>query len=377
MKALERIIDYNAESGIRLFRISSDIVPFASHPAGMADWKDRFASELGRIGEKIKDAGIRVSMHPGQYTVLNSPDDRAAQSALLDIEYHADFLDALGAGRECKIILHAGGAYGDKRSAMERFARRAARLPLRMQGRIALENDDRSFTVEEILALSGQTGFPAVFDNLHHLLNPPEEHASGLAWIARCAATWGKGDGRPKVHYSQSGGRRGAHSITIDTAQFLAFYENIKGTGADIMLEVKDKNLSAIKCMNAVRGRVPAAVLEREWARYKYLVLSRSAALYNEVRALLKNKGRVEAAAFYAMIDRARALPPDAGAQKNAAQHVWGYFKKAASPKEKERFDALMSGSVPNEAAARRFLLRCAQQYDVPYLLKSYYFYLN
>lgn len=376
LKALERLIDYNAENGIRLFRISSDIVPFASHPAGTIDWKGGFAEEFKRIGGKIADAGIRVSMHPGQYTVLNSPDEKTARNAALDIKYHADFLDALGAGTECKIILHAGGAYGDKAGAMERFAARAAMLPGQIRRRIALENDDRTFTAADILALSAKTGFPAVFDNLHHSLNPPGEKASDFAWITRCAATWGEKDGLPKLHYSQSGGRRGAHSQTIHTARFLAYYETIKGADADIMLEVKDKNLSAIKCMNALRGAVPAAVLEREWARYKYLVLSKSVCLCNEVRAFLQDKGMLDAAGFYKLIDHARELPPDAKAQENAARHVWGYFRKTASPKEKDRFAALISKTAP-DAAARRFLLRLAQKYDKHYLLRSYYFYLD
>jgi len=376
LKALERLIDYNAGAGIRLFRISSDIVPFASHPSAAPRWKEEFSGEIERIGRKIRDAGIRVSMHPGQYTVLNSPEERVAENAALDLTYHADFLDALGAGRECRIILHAGGAYGDKRSAMERFVRRAARLPERIQGRIALENDDKSFTAADILEISAQTGFPAVFDNLHHMLNPPRERLDDAAWIQRCAATWGADAGRPKIHYSQAGGKRGAHSGTIDTERFLAYCRSIGETDADIMLEVKDKNVSAVKCMNALKGRVPVRILEEEWARYKYLVLSRSAAAYNDIREFLKEKGPADAAAFYAMIDRARMLPADAGAQKNAAQHVWGYFRDRASRREKERFLAITGGTAV-EAAAKRFLLGCAHKYGEPYLLESYYFYLD
>lgn len=377
LAALKNIIAYNARNNIRLFRISSDIVPFASHPAGAPGWKTEFTRECSRIGEMIKDAKIRVSMHPGQYTVLNSPREDVYQNALSDLAYHADFLDAIGADLTCKIILHAGGAYGNKREAMDRLVRRASRLPAKIKRRVALENDDKIYAADEILILSERTGFPAVYDNLHNALNPSKEYLSDREWIARFAQTWRLGDGRPKVHYSQPGGRRGAHSKTIHLKEFLAFFESMKSAGADIMLEVKDKNLSAIKCGAAVRGYVKTAELEVEWARYKYLVLSRSAALYGEIRNFLKTKGRTDAAAFYTLIDDARALPADSGAQKNAAQHVWGYFKKEVTEKEKGRFCALSRRADFDETAMKRFLLRCAMKYGPDYLKESYYFYLN
>ncbi len=377
LRALERMIEYNAENQIRLFRISSDIVPFASHPAVHFDWKREFAEPLLSIGEKIKKAGIRVSMHPGQYTVLNSPDERVAANALLDLAYHADFLQALGMTPESKVVLHTGGAYGDKKKAMSAFIRRAKELPEAVCSRIALENDDKVFTVQDVLELSAHTGFPVIFDNLHHALCPPKETLSETAWIKTCAATWGKEDGRPKLHYSQPGGRRGAHSKTIDAARFLAFYQSIRELEVDIMLEVKDKNLSTVKCMKAVLGRVPTAELEREWARYKYMVLSRSQTCYNELRAFLKDKGTADAVAFYERIDAALALAGTDGTKKNAARHVWGYLKDKASAREKKQFSTLTESEGMDEAAVKRFLRRCLDRYEDGYLKRSYYFYLD
>ena len=111
--------------------------------------------------------------------------------------------------RACKIIVHVGGAYGDKKKAMDRFALRGQTLPKNIQSRIALENDDTAYTVEDILALSARTGFPAVFDTLHHAINPPKEVLGMRTWMDRCAMTWRAEDGRQKLHYSQPGGRRG------------------------------------------------------------------------------------------------------------------------------------------------------------------------
>ena len=106
LKSLENIIDYNIENRINLFRISSDIIPFGSSNVNSLKWWDIFEEKLSALGKKIRDWGIRVSMHPGQYTVLNSPKEDVVIRAIKDLEYHNRFLDGLGLGRESKIILH-------------------------------------------------------------------------------------------------------------------------------------------------------------------------------------------------------------------------------------------------------------------------------
>ncbi|MDD3571637.1 MAG: hypothetical protein PHP07_01640, partial [Eubacteriales bacterium] len=113
LAALEVLLDYNIKNGIRLFRISSDLIPFGSSAAKSLPWRTHFAEALGQIGGKIRSSGMRVSMHPGQYTVLNALDPEVAKSAVLDLDYHCQVLDAMGLGPEHKLILHLGGAYGD------------------------------------------------------------------------------------------------------------------------------------------------------------------------------------------------------------------------------------------------------------------------
>lgn len=379
--ALEAMIDYNIAQGISLFRISSDIIPFASHPEIKFPWQEEFREVFCRIGSKINKAGLRVSMHPGQYTIINSPQPQVVENAIADLRYHAAFMDALLTGSESKIVLHIGGVYGDKMQATASFIKNFNRLPLNVQQRLVLENDDRSYSVEEVLNIASVIGTPVVYDHLHHLLNPSLPECKPFELITLCSTTWKNNDGKPKLHYSQSraGGSRGAHSNTIDVHEFLMFYHDLRENNIDIMLEVKDKNLSAIKCINAVDPVLPVSRLEKEWARYKYLVLSRSAAIYNEIRNMLKNKERVDPVSFYDKIDRAFELPEDRGAQKNAAQHVWGYVNQSCSPGDKKRFHKLLeqysAGSIRVETL-KRHLFKCALNQDLQYLKNSYYFYL-
>src|SRR5574344_601741 len=95
LKSLENIISYNNTNGVRLFRISSDIIPFGSSPANTLQWRSVFKEELSNLGNSIREASIRVSMHPGQYTVLNSPDRQVADRAVDDLAYHSALMDSL------------------------------------------------------------------------------------------------------------------------------------------------------------------------------------------------------------------------------------------------------------------------------------------
>ena len=109
MDALICMLDYNAANGIRLFRISSDIVPFGASLAAGLPWDSLHRDRLDAIADKIERTGMRVSMHPGQYTVLNSPDPGVVKRAVNDLSYHARFLDALRLDATHKIVLHVGG----------------------------------------------------------------------------------------------------------------------------------------------------------------------------------------------------------------------------------------------------------------------------
>ncbi len=379
LQALERMVDYNLENGIRLYRISSDLIPFGSSPVNALDWADLFRADFARIGGKILAGGMRVSMHPGQYTVLSAPDEGVAARAADDLAYHARVLDALGTGADSKIILHLGGAYGDKASALDRFEARFHSLDQAVRRRIVLENDDRLYTAEDALNAGLKLNAPVVFDNLHHEANPSGP-AEAKFWIDAFRGTWQPTDGPQKIHYSQQdpGKKPGAHSATIDAGRFLEFLDATGRDDLDVMLEVKDKNLSAVKCGLCALKEPNAPALEREWARYKYAVMERSQGAYQEIRSLF-GRGGVDPLDFYALIERALQLPVEPGSAVNAAQHVWGYFKDQATADQRRSFAAALerfqAGLVTLDAVKRR-LYALAEDYGQPYLLQSYYFWL-
>lgn len=376
LDSLDNIIEYNIRNDIKLFRISSDIIPFGSHKVNTLKWWEQFDNQLKEIGNKALTNGIRLSMHPGQYTVLNSKDEEVAGRAAEELQYHARFLDALGLGSESKIILHIGGAYGDKDAAIKRFIQKYQYLDENIRQRLVIENDDRNYNISEVLAIGESENIPVVFDNLHNQVNP-DNSRSEAEWIAACRSTWKASDGPQKIHYSQQGvGKRpGSHSATIDVDEFLQFYNVLPNFDMDIMVEVKDKNLSAVKCINTV-AHSKILRLEKEWERYKYLVLENSPQIYNEIRQLLKPKNTYPVLKFYKLIDEALRTSPSPGQAVNAAQHIWGYLSGLADEKTSQIFEKniekVYQGGSTVTLKRQIWTLVIKQQQE--YLLDSLYF---
>lgn len=255
LNSLDKAIDYNYANNIKLFRISSDIIPFGSNEKVIINWKQIFSTELKKIGEKIKNYQIRVSMHPGQYTIINSPNEIVVKNAISDLKYHCDFLDSIEADWTSKIILHIGGIYGDKDLAVKRFIDNYQKIDARIKKRLVIENDDRLYNIKDVLKLSKIINIPVVYDNLHNKVNNYDESKSDLYWIKKCSTTWKKEDGVQKIHYSEQDPEKksGSHSSTISESEFLKFYKKINSINIDIMLEVKDKDLSTIKCIKMIK----------------------------------------------------------------------------------------------------------------------------
>jgi len=249
LECLENILKFNLERLILHFRITSDLVPFGGHPLCTADWRSHFQYELRAIGEFAKSNRMRLSMHPGQYTLINSPQERIFENALMDLEYHESVLSGMGLDTDAKIQIHVGGVYGDKPAAISRFVDRFSTMSSHLTRRIVIENDERSYSVEDCLKISGKTGTPVVVDSLHHRAN-----SGGLSLkhsMRSACSTWRREDGIPIVDYSsqQAGKRLGSHALSIDKKDFRSFLNVTKEHDFDLMLEIKDKERSALEAL--------------------------------------------------------------------------------------------------------------------------------
>lgn len=264
-----RVLKYNAAHDISVFRFTSRLIPLATHPVA-ADWDytGEFKEELAEIGAYVKAKGMRVSAHPDHFTLLNSPDEKVIASSVTDLEYHDRLFQAMGFGDEAKLVIHVGGAYKDKVSALERFKVNYHKLPNRLRKRIIIENDDKSYTAAEVLKLSQKTGTPMVLDVHHHACRNDGGALPSL-WPA-IYKTW---QGMvPKIHMSspKDGALSRAHADYIDVDEFMVFLNIAKELNQDfdVMLEAKEKDKALHQLMADLRSAEGVTILDQASIEY-------------------------------------------------------------------------------------------------------------
>lgn len=199
---LAAIFDYLEQAGIHMYRISSDLAPYLTHP-DLPQFHNQIAecaAELAALGERARAQGLRLSFHPSQYILLNSPDAALVEKSIADLKAQSELLDAMGLGPEAVVVTHVGGVYGDTLSGRERWVETYARLPEVVRRRLVLENDDNRYDVADILWINERCGVPLVFDILHHWCLNRAALDPHMA-LAACLKTWPTGV-RPKIHYS-------------------------------------------------------------------------------------------------------------------------------------------------------------------------------
>ena len=266
---LDSILDHLAKYRIRMYRMSSDLAPYTTHP-DMPQFHGMIkesASELGAIGAKARNLDIRLSFHPSQYIVLNSPDPDLRRKSIWDVTSQAEMLDLMELGPEAVIVVHVGGTYGDRPASNARWAETWKTLPEPARRRLVLEHDDTRFSASDILWIHEYTGVPLVFDHQHFwCLNPDRLELRDT--LARMLATW-PGGVRPKAHFSSPRTelreikRRDATTRKVTTVniapvwtghadfcqpfEFMTFMRVAEGLDFDVMLEAKAKDLALIR----------------------------------------------------------------------------------------------------------------------------------
>jgi len=252
LDCLRRILQFNFEHKLLFFRISSDIVPFASHPINSFNWQKYSQQEFGDIGEFITKNRMRISMHPDQFTLINSSKNEIFERSKKELKYHAEILDLMKMGTSAKIQIHVGGAYGNKKESIERFATRFSELDDAIIRRLVIENDDRLYDLNDCLKINALTQIPIIFDVFHHKLNNSAAQSTEECFQL-FTKTWNeKRDGIPMVDYSsqKTNGSPRQHSETIDIEDFALFLKQTNPFDFDVMLEIKDKEKSAFKAVS-------------------------------------------------------------------------------------------------------------------------------
>lgn len=266
---LREIFAYLDKHDIRMYRISSDLAPYATHP-DMPQFHGQIAEcgdELCELGRLAKTLDLRLSFHPSQFVILNSPAPKLTAKSVADLVAQAEMLDRMELGPEAVLIVHVGGAYGDRPAGCARWAATFPTLPEPVRRRLVLENDDIRFTAADVLAIHERTGVPLIFDHQHHWCHNTEGLGLREA-IARFSKTWPTGV-RPKIHFSsprtefrtldrkdkKTGKTESVlqppiwtgHADFVQPFEFITFLRLAADLSFDIMLEAKAKDLALLR----------------------------------------------------------------------------------------------------------------------------------
>lgn len=266
---LRDIFTYLEAKNIRMYRLSSDLAPYATHPdlpqfhAQVQECRD----ELRELGVEARRLDIRLSFHPSQFVVINSPDPELRRKSIWDLQSQAEMLDAMELGPEAVLVIHAGGTYGDLEAGMARWIETWGELPEPVRRRLVLENDDLRYSAANVLHIHEYTGVRLIFDVQHFLcLNP--ERLELRSTVERFLRTWPTGV-RPKLHFSsprtemrevKQKNRKTGKKETVLRApvwtghadfnhpfEFIAFLRTVADLDFDVMLEAKAKDLALIR----------------------------------------------------------------------------------------------------------------------------------
>lgn len=245
--ALLAALAYCAAHGIGAFRVNSQILPVKTHPtAGYAveelPANSAIVARYLECGAFASAHGLRLSFHPDQFVVLNSPNPLTLKNSLAELDYQAEVAEWIGADT---INVHGGGAYGDKVAALRALRTSIEHLPDRVRARLTLENDDKVYTPADLLPVCIDTGVPLVFDAHHHRCHP-----DGLALEAATEAarqTWGHRE--PLFHISSplegwDGPKPERHHDYIDAGDFPTAWI---GWPLTVEVEAKAKELAVEK----------------------------------------------------------------------------------------------------------------------------------
>lgn len=199
---LRDILGYLRRQHIHFYRLSPDLAPYATHQDFPQFHRQitQCRPELAAIGEMAQADRVRLSVHPGQYVVLNAQDEGLADRARREIIHQVQLLRTMGLGPDAVVVVHVGGVYEDLPAARERFVHQVEMLPLETRHRLVVENDDRRFSVEDCLWIHRRTALPLAFDYLHFRCHNPEGMDLSEA-MSCCLATWPE-NVRPEVHFS-------------------------------------------------------------------------------------------------------------------------------------------------------------------------------
>lgn len=263
LDSLKEIIKYNIKNNIHFYRLTSKLIPLATHDKVDFDYIKPFKGSFENIGKMINNNEIRVDTHPDQYAVLNSVDKKIVKNTYEILEYHYKILKSLNVKNPI-IIIHVGSSVFGKEASITRFINNFNELPKHIKKSIAVENDDKVYNIKDVLKICQKLNIPMVLDYHHYICNNEGEKLE--EYIQDIVNTWKSLN--PKFHFSSPKSKLKkefrSHHDYINSDDFINFLNIIKtiDKNVDIMLEAKAKDEALFRLIRELKYKTNYTFLD-------------------------------------------------------------------------------------------------------------------
>lgn len=259
---LQKLLIYNNKNNIHFFRISSNLIPLATKEEVTLDYFTPYQQEYQKISQIIQEKKMRVDFHPGEYCVINSTKKKVVDGSIEILKYHYNLLKYLKIKNPI-LVIHVGSMEFGKEKSLTRFINNFKKLPKKIQKVIAIENDDKSFTIEDCLYLADHLKIPVILDYHHHICNPSTKRIEEL--LPKIVKTWTT---TPKMHFSspkkKTKKEMRSHNDYINCNEFIDFLKILKKTkqDIDIMIEAKKKDEALFRLVRELKYQTEIIFLD-------------------------------------------------------------------------------------------------------------------
>lgn len=253
LNALIEILKYNVKNNIHFYRLTSKLIPLATHEEVDFDYLNKYNSYYKKIGKIINSNNMRVDVHPDQFTILNSTKKEVFNRSINSLEYHYNILSKLNIKNKI-IVLHIGSGEFGKKKSITRFINNYSKLPAYLKETITLENDDKVYNIKDTLNLCIKLGIPMTLDYHHHICNSDDLIIED--YLEAILNTW---NNVPKIHFSSPKSKLKkefrSHNDYINSSDFIAFLDKLKKVDidVDIMIEAKAKDEALFRLIRELK----------------------------------------------------------------------------------------------------------------------------
>lgn len=251
---LIKILNYNIKNNIHFYRLTSKLIPLATHKEVSFEYIEPYKSLFNELALLIDKNNIRIDVHPDQFAVLNSTNKEVIDNTFEILKYHYKILEALKIKNKI-IILHVGSSVLGKDNSIKRFINNFNKLPKQIRECIAVENDDKIYNIDDCINLCQKLNIPMVLDYHHYVCNSGNYKIND--YYPKIFNTWKNIN--PKIHFSSPKNKTKkdirSHHDYINVDDFISFLESIKHLPyeIDIMLEAKAKDEALFRLVRQLK----------------------------------------------------------------------------------------------------------------------------